>query len=387
MNDDLLRTVRAHLARTGGRPTPDDVVTALRASGVVLGTLALEEMVREVRAELLGAGPLQHLLDDPDVTDVLVNSPHDVWVDRGRGLERTDLDLGTPGAVRELAVRLAAAGGQRLDDASPTVDARLADGTRLHALLAPLCATGAVISLRTVRARAFTLDDLVTRWMIPPTWEPVLRALVDERASFLVTGATGTGKTTLLATLLSLVDPAERIVTIEEAHELTPHHPHVVALAARHANVEGSGTVTLSDLVRNALRMRPDRIVLGECRGPEVRDVLTALNTGHSGGCATLHANTAADVPARLEALGALAGMTRESLAAQALSALDAVVHLRREVAADGTRRRFVGEIAVVRRGAGDRFVVRPALTWNGVGAPQEHDEWSGLAHRLGFAA
>ena len=385
MSDErLVAGVRERLARLGGRPTHEQVVDALRASDLVLGSTALDEMVREVRAELLGAGPLQRLLDDESVTDVLVNSPTEIWVDAGRGLRRTGLTLDGHEAVRELAVRLAAAGGQRLDDSSPTVDARLPDGTRLHAVLAPICTDGAVISLRVLRSQSFTLAELVNAWMIPPAWEPVLRAIVTERASFLVSGATGTGKTTLLAALLSVVDPAERIVTIEEARELAPTHPHVVPLAARRANVEGTGAVDLADLVRNALRMRPDRIVLGECRGAEVRDVLTALNTGHSGGCATLHANTAADVPARLEALAALAGMTRESLAAQALSALDAVIHLRRVPAADGERRRFVGEIGVVRRSAEGELVVRPALTWNGIVAPVEHADWPALAARLG---
>ena len=385
MSDErLVAGVRERLARLGGRPTHEQVVDALRASDLVLGSTALDEMVREVRAALLGAGPLQRLLDDESVTDVLVNSPTEIWVDAGRGLRRTGLTLDGHEAVRELAVRLAAAGGQRLDDSSPTVDARLPDGTRLHAVLAPICTDGAVISLRVLRSQSFTLAELVNAWMIPPAWEPVLRAIVTERASFLVSGATGTGKTTLLAALLSVVDPAERIVTIEEARELAPTHPHVVPLAARRANVEGTGAVDLADLVRNALRMRPDRIVLGECRGAEVRDVLTALNTGHSGGCATLHANTAADVPARLEALAALAGMTRESLAAQALSALDAVIHLRRVPAADGERRRFVGEIGVVRRSAEGELVVRPALTWNGIGAPVEHADWPALAARLG---
>lgn len=385
MTDDaMLAAVRERLASTGTRPTPEQVVAAVRDSGHVLGSTAFAEMVHEVRSQLLGAGPLQDLLDDETVTDVLVNGPDEVWVDAGRGLERVPLSFGSARAVRDLAVRLAAAGGQRLDDASPTVDARLPDGTRLHAVLAPVCAEGAVISLRAMRSRAFTLPELVCAWMVPPTWEPVLRALVRERASLLVSGATGTGKTTLLATLLSLVDPAERIVTIEEARELAPSHPHVVPLAARHANVEGTGEVSLADLVRNALRMRPDRIVLGECRGAEVRDVLTALNTGHSGGCATIHANTAADVPARLEALAALAGMSRESLAAQALSALDAVIHLRRVAAADGERRRFVGEIAVVRRDERGELVVRPALRWDGIGAPTEHEDWPELARRLG---
>ncbi|SDB94642.1 pilus assembly protein CpaF [Sanguibacter gelidistatuariae] len=385
--EPVLIGVRERLSRVAGRPSRDQVVDALRASGLVLGSTALEEMIKQVRAELLGAGDLQPFLEDPLVTDVLVNGPTEVWVDRGRGLERTGVDLGTAQDVRDLAVRLAAAGGQRLDDACPTVDARLPDGTRLHAVIEPVCASGAVISLRVMRTRAFTLDELVAVWMIPPGWEPVLRAVVAERASFLISGATGTGKTTLLAALLSMVDPGERIVTIEEARELAADHPHVVALVARRPNIEGSGAVELSDLVRNALRMRPDRIVLGECRGAEVRDVLTALNTGHEGGCATVHANTAADVPARLEALAALAGMDREAVAAQAVSALDVVIHLRRTRLPGEDARRFVSEIAAVGRDGVGRLVVSPALSWNGVGAPQEHEQWPALAQRLGFGA
>lgn len=385
--EPVLTGVRERLSRVAGPPSREQVVDALRASGLVLGSTALEEMVAQVRAELLGAGELQAYLDDPGVTDVLVNGPTEVWVDRGRGLERTGVDLGTVQDVRELAVRLAATGGQRLDDACPTVDARLPDGTRLHAVIEPLCAAGAIISLRVLRTRAFTLDELVAASMIPPSWEPVLRAVVGGRASFLVSGATGTGKTTLLAALLSMVDPAERIVTIEEARELSVTHPHVVALVARRANVEGSGAVDLSTLVRNALRMRPDRIVLGECRGAEVRDVLTALNTGHEGGCATVHANTAADVAARLEALAALAGMDRESVVAQAVSALDLVIHLRRTRTRGESARRFVGEIAVVHRGDQGELAVSPALTWDGVGHPAERELWPALAQRLGVPA
>lgn len=383
----VLAGVRERLSRVAGLPTRDQVVDAVRASGLVLGSTALAEMIAQVHADVLGAGELQSFLDDPEVTDVLVNGPREVWVDRGGGLERVGVDLGTARDVRDLAVRLAAAGGQRLDDACPTVDARLPDGTRLHAVIEPVCAAGAVISLRVLRARAFTLAELVATWMIPPGWEQVLRAIVNERASFLVSGATGTGKTTLLAALLSVVEPTERIITIEEARELVPNHPHVVALVARRPNVEGSGAVDLSALVRNALRMRPDRIVLGECRGAEVRDVLTALNTGHEGGCATVHANAAGDVPARLEALAALAGMDRESVAAQTVSAFAVVIHLRRTRRAGEVARRFVSEVAVVRRDERGALVVAPALTWDGVGAPRETGLWPVLAERLGFAA
>jgi pilus assembly protein CpaF len=378
----LVDDVRVRLARRGGAPTPADVTAAVRASGVVLGSRALAELDVAVRAELLGAGPLQALLEDPDVTDVLVNAPDEVWVERAGRLVRADVDLGTAARVRELAVRLAAAGGQRLDDSSPTVDARLPDGTRLHAVLPPVSDGCALISLRVLRRRAFTLAELVASGGVAPALVPVLRALVLTRANLLVTGATGTGKTTLLSALLSIVPDDERIVCIEESGELTPHHPHVVRLLARRANVDGAGEVPLAELVRQALRMRPDRIVLGECRGAEVRDVLTALNTGHEGGCATLHANAAADVPARLEALASLAGMSREAVAAQAASAFDAVLHLRR----DGPRR-YLAEVATVRRGPGGELVVEAAVAVTAGGLPVRRSGWSVLAERIGLGA
>lgn len=378
----LVEDVRARLARRGGAPTPADVTAAVRASGVVLGSRALAELDVAVRAELLGAGPLQALLEDPDVTDVLVNAPDEVWVERAGRLVRAGVDLGTVARVRELAVRLAAAGGQRLDDSSPTVDARLPDGTRLHAVLPPISDGCALISLRVLRRRAFTLAELVGSGGVAPALVPVLRALVLTRANLLVTGATGTGKTTLLSALLSIVPDDERIVCIEESGELTPHHPHVVRLLARRANVDGAGEVPLAELVRQALRMRPDRIVLGECRGAEVRDVLTALNTGHEGGCATMHANAAADVPARLEALASLAGMSREAVAAQAASAFDAVLHLRR----DGPRR-YLAEVAVVRRDPGGELVVEAAVAVTAGGLPVRRSGWPVLGERIGLGA
>ncbi|GAB2463591.1 TadA family conjugal transfer-associated ATPase [Promicromonospora xylanilytica] len=375
----LLDDVRARLAtgRTGaGRAVRD----AVRDSGRVLGSDALRDLESAARAELTGAGPLQALLDAPDVTDVLVNGPADVWVDRGAGLERAPVRLGTAGEVRALAVRLAALGGQRLDDACPTVDARLPDGTRLHAVLEPLAETGAVISLRVLRNRAFTLDELVAGGALPSQWAGLLRALVLRRANVLVSGGTGTGKTTLLAALLSLVPGNERVVTVEEARELRPAHPHAVHLAARRANVEGAGAVGLADLVRNALRMRPDRIVLGECRGAEVREVLMAMNTGHDGGFATLHANAVAVVPARLEALAGLAGMTREAVAAQAAGALDVVLHLRRSHGA-----RYLAEIGLVGRTPGGELEVRTVARWDGSGAcVVEPAGWTELAGRYG---
>ncbi|MFF1530684.1 TadA family conjugal transfer-associated ATPase [Cellulomonas sp. NPDC058312] len=378
---DLVADVRRRLADEGGPVTVERVAAALRATGRVLGRTALAELEASVHAEIRGAGPLQPLLDDPDVTDVLVNGPRDVWVEHAGRLVRTDVDLGDAGRVRDLAVRLATAGGQRLDDARPAVDARLPDGTRLHAVLPPVADGCTLLSLRVVRHRPFALADLVRSGTVAPGVDELLRGLVRGRANLLVSGATGTGKTTLLSTLLSLADPGERIVCVEEAGELAPQHPHVVRLLARRANVEGAGAVELADLVREALRMRPDRVVLGECRGAEVREVLSALNTGHDGGCTTVHANAVADVPARLTALGALAGLSRDAVAAQAASAFHAVLHLRR----DGGRRR-VAEVGVVDRldGAGGLHV-RTGLVVAADGRVGAGPGWPALARRAGL--
>lgn len=377
----LAATVRGRL---GARVEPDEladqVAAVLRAEGTLLGPRALARTVRLVRDEVLGAGPLQPLLDDPQVTDVLVNGPRDVWVERAGRLEPAGLDLGTRDDVRALAVRLAARAGRRLDDASPAVDARLPDGTRLHALLPPLAGTCAVLSLRVVRPRPFALADLVAAGTVAPALVPVLTSLLARRANLLVTGCTGSGKTTLLGALLALVEPDQRIVVIEEAGELVVEHPHVVHLATRGQNVEGAGAVGLPELVRHALRMRPDRIVLGECRGAEVRDVLAALNTGHEGGCATMHANTAADVPARIEALAALAGMSRQAAAAQAASAFDAVLHLQRT---GPDRMRQLAEVGVVGRDRDGLLVVDVALTVDPAGGLARGRGWSALARAV----
>ncbi len=331
---DLARRVRQRFAASGGVATPASVVSAVRAEpGVaLLGDGALLRLADQVRDDLVGAGPLAPLLLDPEITDVLVNSA-EVWVDRGSGLVRTPISLGTPDEVRRLAQRLAAACGRRLDDASPWVDARLPDGTRLHAVLPPVAVTGPYLSLRTFRQRAFTLSQFVRRGSFPPAAAELLAAIVAAKLAYVVTGGTGSGKTTLLNTLLGLVPPVERIVLVEDAAELRPVHPHVVALQARTSNVEGAGQVGLPDLVRQALRMRPDRLVVGECRGREVVELLGALNTGHEGGAGTLHANAPADVPARLEALGLLGGLPRAALHAQVAAALQVVLHLRRTTA------------------------------------------------------
>lgn len=367
----LAEAVRTRLAEDGGAvPTPGRVAVALRAERRLLGDREVLRLADELRADFVGAGPLEPLLRMPEVTDVLVNRHDEVWVDAGEGLVLTGIRFPDDLAVRRLAQRLAAAAGRRLDDAAPHVDARLPGGIRLHAVLAPISVDGTCLSLRLPRRRAFTLDELVAAGTVPAPGAALLAALVAARLAFLVTGGTGTGKTTLLSSLLSLIADHERLVLVEDSAELRPDHDHVVRLETRPPNMEGAGEISLRDLVRQALRMRPDRLVVGEVRGREVVDLLGAMNTGHDGGSATLHANAAADVPARLEALACAAGLTRDAVHSQLAAALDVVVHLVR--APDGGPRR-VAEIGLLRRGHSGWVGTVPAITFteNGVMVPE----------------
>ena len=377
---DVVDRVRSALVAEGQAPTAADVARALRSDGVLLGADVLLAEAERLHAEMSGAGPLTRLLRDPLVTDVLVTGPDQVWVDRGSGAEPVDVRFGTDDAVRRLAQRLAAACGRRLDDASPYVDARLPDGTRVHAVLAPVAVSGTCLSLRVPRRRAFALDDLVAAGSVPADVAPWIRAVVDARLAVLVTGGTGTGKTTWLSMLLGMCDPRERLVVVEDSAELAPDHPHVVRLEARPPNIEGSGEITLRDLVRQSLRMRPDRIVVGEVRGAEIVDLLAALNTGHEGGFATVHANAAADVPARLEALALAAGLGRAAVHAQIAAGLDVVVHLVRD--RDGRRR--WSSLSVAQRRDGFTVLV-DALSWPSASAPVVRgDGLDRLRERLG---
>jgi pilus assembly protein CpaF len=325
-------------------------------------------------SDLGGVGVLGPLLVDPAVTDVLVNGAGPVWVDRGGGVEPAGITIDSESQARRLAVRLVAAAGRRLDDAAPYADARLPDGSRVHAVLPPLAPQGTHISLRVPPRRTFTVDDLVVAGTLPPAGAELLRALVSARLAFLVTGGTGSGKTTILSTLLSLAAATERIVLVEDAAELRPAHPHVVRLEARPANAEGRGEVSLAVLVRQALRMRPDRLVVGEARGDEVLDLLSALNTGHDGGCSTVHANRAEQLPARIESLCGRAGVPRPAAHSLLHAAVDAVVHLVR--GGDG-RRRITG-IAVLLAAPDGSARVEPAYRFEASEVIRE-----GAAHLL----
>ena len=360
---DVLEKVQRRLADETAPPTPERLAQLIREEAVVISDVDVLDLMRRLREDTTGAGPLEALLAAGDVTDICVNGAHDVFVDRGAGLERVARRVfESEEEVRRLASRLALKCGRRLDDAHPFCDGHLRrpDGTllRLHAMLAPTSAPGTCLSLRVLRTATAGLDELVARGCVDEERAALLRALVAQRKTFLVVGGTGSGKTTLLSALLAEVDPAERILAIEDTLELTPAHPHVLNLGTRGANTEGAGEITIADLVRQALRMRPDRIVVGEIRGAEVIDLLAAFNTGHSGGAGTLHANSISEVPARLEALAALGGLDRAGLHAQLAAAVDAVIMVRR--CPDGARR--VQQIGVLEARGG---VVVPRVVWD----------------------
>lgn len=359
MSTALIDRVRSRLLAADGEATPGRVAAALRDEGLVLGDDAVLDLVVQLRQDMIGTGRLEPLLNEPGVTDVLVNGCGDVWIDRGDGLERAAVRFDSEADVRRLAQRLAAAAGRRLDEAAPHVDARLPDGVRLHAVIPPVAVDGTLLSLRVPPRHAFTLDDLVARGTIDSTRADLLRRMVRARLTILVSGGTGSGKTTVLSTLLGEVAAGERIVIVEDSTELAPDHPHVVRMQARTANVEGAGQVTSRDLVRQALRMRPDRLVVGEVRGAEVVDLLAAMNTGHEGGAGTVHANSPGDVPARLEALGVMAGLDRGAVHALIAAGVDAIVHVRR----DRVGCRVLDGIHALVRESNGFVVTRPAVT------------------------
>ncbi|HOB04311.1 MAG TPA: TadA family conjugal transfer-associated ATPase [Propionibacteriaceae bacterium] len=375
-----LDVVRARVAGLGRVPDATDVADALRWAGHVVSDETVLVTQEELRRDSVGAGLLDPLLHEAGVTDVLVNGPDRVFVDRGEGLVPAGVTFPSDEAVRRLATRLAALVGRRLDEGSPFVDARLPDGTRVHAVLSTLASPGTCLSLRVPARRRLSLDDWVRLGSVSTRAADLLRSMVERRVAFMVSGGTGTGKTTLLSSLLGLVPGSERILIVEDSRELHPDHPHVVRLEARPPNAERAGAITLTDLVRQALRMRPDRVVLGEVRGAEICDLLLALNTGHEGGCGTVHANSATDVPARLEALAALGGLPRDAAHAQLAAALEVVVHVARS--ASGQRR--VAEIATLVRDLHGHVASVPGWTCDEAGTEARGESWPELARRLG---
>jgi pilus assembly protein CpaF len=303
-------------------------------------------------------GPLAPLLSPAEVTDVFVDGPGPVWVDRGSGAAPDPVvRIADEPALRQLATRIISLGGRHIDEATPCVDVVVGPGVRVHAVLPPVSPSGTLLSIRLAAVTRLTLPDLAARGMFPGGVLPLLTSAVAQRTNLLVTGAGGSGKTTLLAALLAMAPPSERIVAVEDAAELRVAHPQFVSLQTRQPNLEGAGQIGLERLVREALRMRPDRLVLGECRGAEVRELLAALNTGHDGGAGTLHANAVDDVPARMEALGALGGLSSKALARQTVSAVGLVVHLARPAG----RRTVVGLGRFALTGRGD-LRIAPAL-------------------------
>ena len=371
----LLQEVRDRLLSAPGPVTDADIAEAVRAGGRVLGAAGTLHAVQVVRAELTGLGVLEPLLPHRGLTDVYVNGPEQVWLETDTGVRRVASPFGSDAEVRALAVRLVTAAGRRLDAAHPCVDVQTAAGYRVHAVLPPISTGGTLLSVRFRSARTMALEDLVDAGTLHPDTAELLVGAVRAGANFLVSGATGAGKTTVLNALLSCSAAHERIVLIEDAAELRPEHPHVVGLQARHANAEGAGSIDLAELVRQALRMRPDRLVVGECRGAEVRELFTALNTGHAG-AGTVHANSAEAVPARLAALGALAGMSREAVTLQASSALDLVVHVAR---AGG--RREVRAVSLIEDRDGALVTVPAAVQADG--RVHRGPGWSGLCALL----
>ncbi|MER3388419.1 MAG: ATPase, T2SS/T4P/T4SS family [Microcella sp.] len=308
--------------------------------------------IRSLPPNLAGAlGPLAAAAADARATDVFVTGDGTVWRDDGSGSTRVPGVRLAPSEARDLAVRLIALGGRHVDEATPTADVRLGEGMRVHVVLPPIARAGTAISLRLPRVRRVTLDGCG----LPAEVISTLRAALEQRHTLLITGATGSGKTTLMAAWLSEAPPHDRIVLIEDVAEAPVEHPHLVALECRQANLEGAGEVDLARLVREALRMRPDRLAVGECRGAEVREFLAALNTGHRGGAGTLHANSLADVPSRLEAIGMIAGLAPEPLARQVCSGIDVAVHVRR--AATGERTAALGRFTLDAR---ERLAIVP---------------------------
>ena len=303
-------------------------------------SLAQRQFVtRRIEDEVMGLGPLEPLLADTTISDILVNGPRQVYIERFGKLEQTELQFNDDAHLMNIIDRIVSAVGRRVDESSPMVDARLKDGSRVNVIIPPLALDGPMLSIRRFRVELLSIDDLIRLGTIDEPLSRVLKGIVHGRLNVVISGGTGTGKTTLLNILSAFVPHSERIVTIEDSAELQLQQPHVVRLETRPPNIEGKGAVTQRDLVRNTLRMRPDRIIVGEVRGGEALDMLQAMNTGHDGSLTTVHANSPRDALSRIETMVSMTGVTfpMRALRAQMASAINVVVHLTRDE--DGCRR------------------------------------------------
>lgn len=375
---DELQGLREELASSAEPLTAARIAEAVRSSGLALGSGTTQQLVRSLRDELVGLGPLQQFVDQEGVTDVMVGAEGKIYTDGVLGLRATGISVGSEEQARGLARRLIAMSGGRLDEGHPCADGRIGV-CRIHAVIPPVAVEGTMISVRVSRDSTADLAGLAQQWAEPELWLPVIRGIVTARMNWLISGATGSGKTSLLAAMLGECREDERIVVVEDTTEMHPEHPHVLHLQGRQGNVEGAGRIDMGRLVRETLRMRPDRLIVGECRGAELRDFLTAMNTGHQGAGGTVHANSPGSVPARLVAMGALAGLSPETVSLQASAALDVVVHVERR-----RGRRMPVAVSSVIYGE-DRLAMQPVLTDDGDGA-RRHRGWESFAARTGIS-
>jgi pilus assembly protein CpaF len=325
---------------------------ALAEAGTPLSSTDRARLVREITHNILGYGPIEPFLADPEVTEVMVNNHHTIYVERRGLIEETEVRFGSERHLLQVIDRIVAQTGRRIDESSPMVDARLPDGSRVNAIIPPLAITGPSLTIRKFSREPLSMDDLVSFGSLSHQAAAFLEACVEGKLNVLISGGTGTGKTTLLNVLSSFIPERERIITIEDAAELKLVQRHVISLEARPSNIEGKGAITIRDLVRNALRMRPDRIVVGECRGSEAVDMLQAMNTGHDGSLTTIHANSPRDALARTETLVLTAGfdLPLKAIRDQIASAFDLIIQVNRLV--DGRRR--ITHITEVGRMEGD---------------------------------
>ncbi len=367
---DLKRLTASGIDRDGlerqAKEKISEIVAEVEKSGRLPRSIDPERIKKEVFDEALRLGPLEDLLADDSVNEIMVNGPHQVYVERGGRLQLTDLQFSDDASVLAIIERIVAPLGRRIDESQPYVDARLSDGSRVNAIIPPLSLSGPSITIRKFAKKKLTVEDFIRFGTWSANAAMFLDVCVKLRKNIVVAGGTGSGKTTLLNLLSSFIPPTERIVTVEDAAELKLEQPHVVRLEARPPNVEGKGAVTIRDLVKNCLRMRPDRIIVGECRGGEALDMLQAMNTGHDGSLTTVHANSPRDVVSRLETMVLMSGMELPSRAIreQIASAIDIIVHESR--LADGSRK--VTAITEVTGLEGQQIVMQDLFTFKQTG-------------------